>query len=73
MKMVRRAGCQVVKWLSRNSNGHVKGTVKAMLQEQYLMLTQNEVWGSQVDDLVWMACFADADIAELAKKAERVD
>ena len=46
---------------------------KGMMQEQYLMLTQNEVWGSQVEDLVWMACFADGDIHELAKKADRDD
>ena len=38
-----------------------------------LMLTQNEIWGSQVDDLVWMACFAGADIHELAKKANKID
>ena len=52
--LTQRVGKAIVHWYSRRGcKRKDKDNVCNRLHETYMMLSHNEVWGSQTDDLVW--------------------
>ena len=61
-ELARRTGRAVVQWhTKKGSKKDVKHQVRTRLHEQYLMLTHNEIWGSQTQDIVWRTFMLERD------------